>query len=388
MRDRKGKFCCVAMLGLSIGLPNGANAAPRTARRHVWQRRQGDNRLRRNQRRWRGRSLFNRTARIVACGRSDDIQPVKRRFRCRPVHVGWPARFHLRCGRKSRHGLFRWRRRRHCGRPSTGRENPCRGAPPPLHDSIPEGGSGYGFAVVRYLSNGQLDATFGIGGKVTTMMAPSPYPANNLRPILGCGDLAQLSMITAIALQPDGRVGGGRLGVYITTSTSELRSRTTSPGPCGTTRTARWTRRCWRILVIAPVLWDSHRQPQRNRRGGRTRRGGLRQQRAGAAGWPSHSRRHDAITFNRVRATSRIRSSFDTNPTALPDATFGDSSQCDDAKCRTCQGVVTIDTHPVYGWIDAIAALALQPDGKVTSVGRTLWTGYGGSIDWAPHRSR
>ncbi len=65
-----------------------------------------------------------------------------------------------------------------------------------------------------------------------------------------------------------------------------------------------------------------------------------------------------------------------------PDATFGDASQCDDTR-RTCQGVVTIDTHPVYGWIDAIAALALQPDGKVTSVGRTLWTGYGGSFDWS-----
>ncbi len=52
----------------------------------------------------------------------------------------------------------------------------------------PFGGSAYAFAVVRYLSNGQLDTTFGAGGKVTTMLAPSPYPED----LNGCADFAQL----------------------------------------------------------------------------------------------------------------------------------------------------------------------------------------------------
>ena len=58
----------------------------------------------------------------------------------------------------------------------------------------------------------------------------------------------------------------------------------------------------------------------------------------------------------------------------VPDPTFGSGSSC--PGYQTCLGVVAIDTHPIYGWVDAIAGVTVQPDGKVVTAGRTLWTFY------------
>jgi uncharacterized delta-60 repeat protein len=223
---------------------------------------------------------------------------------------------------------------------------------------------GMTFALARYGANGQLDAAFGTGGKVVTSSAPNPYPWNSLDPCkpLGSTALVGLYEITAVAVQADGRivVGGNAMDITVGNrfyvdialvryqSNGDLDPSLLPNGPCPGINGIRIDNLSG--VAARDYLTSLLVLPNGNIVAG------------GSTEYFQSGQSHEVDSF-----LLRYQ------PDGAPDPTFGNNSSCPD---RTCAGVVTVDTHPIYGWVDAIAALALQSDGKIVSAGRTLWTFY------------